>query len=329
MTPVRLRRTLRPTIGDMGSNALNRARDKMADAGVDPVAIDVFAHYFRLLEHGETGMIPESAIDPHDMESLADVDVPDDVAVAGHRDHRGDQAQRRPRHVDGHGPRQVAAVRAPRPVVPRHHRAAGAVPPREARRAAAADLHEQLPHLRRHDGRAGPLRGPGRRRAAAGVPAEQGAQAAGQEPRAGDVPQGPRPRVVPARPRRHLHRAARHRPARPAHRRRVHPGVRVELRQPRRGPGPAGRRLVRRLRCAVRDRGHPPYPQRQEGRPLRPPQERRPDHPARDRADAARGPRRPRRPRAAPLHQHQQPLVRPARHARHPRRPARACSGCR
>ena len=81
MTPVRLRRTLRPTIGDMGSNALNRARDKMADAGVDPVAIDVFAHYFRLLEHGETGMIPESAIDPHDMESLADVDVPDDVAV--------------------------------------------------------------------------------------------------------------------------------------------------------------------------------------------------------------------------------------------------------
>src|SRR6476661_3724583 len=65
----------------MGSNALNRARDKMADAGVDPVAIDVFAHYFRLLEHGETGMIPESAIDPLDMESLADVDVPDDVAT--------------------------------------------------------------------------------------------------------------------------------------------------------------------------------------------------------------------------------------------------------
>ena len=61
--------------------ALNRARDKMADAGVDPVAIDVFAHYFRLLEHGETGMIPESAIDPHDMESLADVEVPDDVAA--------------------------------------------------------------------------------------------------------------------------------------------------------------------------------------------------------------------------------------------------------
>jgi UTP--glucose-1-phosphate uridylyltransferase len=65
----------------MGSDALNRARDKMAAAGVDPVAIDVFAHYFRLLEHGETGMIPESSIEPLDMEALADVDVADDVAA--------------------------------------------------------------------------------------------------------------------------------------------------------------------------------------------------------------------------------------------------------
>ena len=148
MTPVRLRRTLRPTIGGMGSNALNQARDKMADAGVDPVAIEVFAHYYRLVENGETGMIPESTIEPLDMEALADVDVPDDVAAEAIADHRGDQAQRRPRHLDGHGPRQVAAVRAPRPVLPRHHRPAGAVPPREVRRPAAADLHEQLPHLR-------------------------------------------------------------------------------------------------------------------------------------------------------------------------------------
>ena len=65
----------------MGSDALNRARDKMAAAGVDPVAIEVFAHYFRLLEHGETGMIPESSIEPLDMESLADVEVADDVAA--------------------------------------------------------------------------------------------------------------------------------------------------------------------------------------------------------------------------------------------------------
>ena len=46
------------------------------------MAIEVFAHYYRLLEHGETGMIPESSIEPLDMEALADVTVPDDVAAA-------------------------------------------------------------------------------------------------------------------------------------------------------------------------------------------------------------------------------------------------------
>ena len=53
----------------------------MQDAGVDATAIEVFAHYYRLLEHGETGMIPESTIDPLDMEALADVEVSDDVAA--------------------------------------------------------------------------------------------------------------------------------------------------------------------------------------------------------------------------------------------------------
>ncbi|MEO5662296.1 MAG: UTP--glucose-1-phosphate uridylyltransferase [Nocardioides sp.] len=65
----------------MGSKGLETARAKMQDAGVDPVAIDTFAHYYRLLEHGETGMIPESSIAPLDMESLADVEVGDDVAA--------------------------------------------------------------------------------------------------------------------------------------------------------------------------------------------------------------------------------------------------------
>ena len=53
----------------------------MVDAGVDEVAIDTFAHYFRLLEHGETGMVPESTIDPVDMPSLADVEVDEAVAA--------------------------------------------------------------------------------------------------------------------------------------------------------------------------------------------------------------------------------------------------------
>jgi UTP--glucose-1-phosphate uridylyltransferase len=69
----------------MGSAGLNKARDKMAAAGVDEVAIETFAHYFRLLEHGETGMIPESTIEPVDMEALRDVEVSDDAAAAAIR----------------------------------------------------------------------------------------------------------------------------------------------------------------------------------------------------------------------------------------------------
>ncbi|MGA8256584.1 MAG: UTP--glucose-1-phosphate uridylyltransferase [Nocardioides sp.] len=65
----------------MGSPALKLARDKMVAAGVDDVAIETFAHYFRLLEHGETGMVPESTIDPVDMESLAGVEVDPEVAA--------------------------------------------------------------------------------------------------------------------------------------------------------------------------------------------------------------------------------------------------------
>jgi UTP--glucose-1-phosphate uridylyltransferase len=65
----------------MGSAGLQRARDKMVDAGVDDVAVETFAHYYRLLEHGETGMIPESTIEPVDMERLADVEVGDDDAA--------------------------------------------------------------------------------------------------------------------------------------------------------------------------------------------------------------------------------------------------------
>ncbi len=52
----------------------------MVDADVDATAIEVFAHYYRQVEHGETGMIGEESIDPHDMESLAAVDVDDEVA---------------------------------------------------------------------------------------------------------------------------------------------------------------------------------------------------------------------------------------------------------
>src|SRR3954468_10106019 len=67
----------------MSDAGLEQARGKMTEAGVDPVAIDVFAHYYRLVESGETGMIPESAIEPLDIPSLADVDAPDTVDALG------------------------------------------------------------------------------------------------------------------------------------------------------------------------------------------------------------------------------------------------------
>jgi UTP--glucose-1-phosphate uridylyltransferase len=57
----------------------------MAAEGIDQVAIDTFAHYYRLLEHGETGMIPESTIDPVDIDSLDDVRVSDEDGAAAVR----------------------------------------------------------------------------------------------------------------------------------------------------------------------------------------------------------------------------------------------------
>jgi UTP--glucose-1-phosphate uridylyltransferase len=63
----------------MSDEGLQQARDKMTAEGVDPVAIEVFTHYYRLVESGETGMVPEDTIDPLDMEALADTDVPEEV----------------------------------------------------------------------------------------------------------------------------------------------------------------------------------------------------------------------------------------------------------
>ena len=65
----------------MGSVGLHQAVEKMRSAGVDEVAVETFAHYFRLLELGETGMIPESSIEPVDMPALADLEVSDDDAA--------------------------------------------------------------------------------------------------------------------------------------------------------------------------------------------------------------------------------------------------------
>jgi UTP--glucose-1-phosphate uridylyltransferase len=67
----------------MSDEGLQQARAKMEEAGVDPVAVDVFSHYYRLVESGETGMIPESSIEPVEMPALADVDLPSPVPTEG------------------------------------------------------------------------------------------------------------------------------------------------------------------------------------------------------------------------------------------------------
>jgi UTP--glucose-1-phosphate uridylyltransferase len=69
----------------MSDDGLALAREKMQAAGVDQTAIEVFAHYYRRLEAGETGMVPESAIEPMGMQALADLTVPDDTAATAIR----------------------------------------------------------------------------------------------------------------------------------------------------------------------------------------------------------------------------------------------------
>ncbi|MET8522716.1 UTP--glucose-1-phosphate uridylyltransferase [Nocardioides sp. NPDC004968] len=66
----------------MGSPGLAKAMAKMRDAGVDDVAVQTFAHYYRQLEHGETGMIPEETIEPVDIPSISDAVVTDEEAHA-------------------------------------------------------------------------------------------------------------------------------------------------------------------------------------------------------------------------------------------------------
>ena len=67
----------------MSDEGLEQARAKMVDAGVDPVAIEVFTHYYRMVESGETGMIPESSIEPVDIPALADADLPSPAPTDG------------------------------------------------------------------------------------------------------------------------------------------------------------------------------------------------------------------------------------------------------
>ena len=61
----------------MSENGLTTAQRKMRDAGVAEQAITVFTHYYRTLEAGATGLIPEETIEP-----LTDIDSIDGVEIS-------------------------------------------------------------------------------------------------------------------------------------------------------------------------------------------------------------------------------------------------------
>ncbi|MFL5847179.1 MAG: UTP--glucose-1-phosphate uridylyltransferase [Solirubrobacteraceae bacterium] len=50
----------------MSAEGLRACEEKMRAEGLPEVAVETFAHYYRLLEAGETGLIPESEIEPVD-----------------------------------------------------------------------------------------------------------------------------------------------------------------------------------------------------------------------------------------------------------------------
>jgi UTP--glucose-1-phosphate uridylyltransferase len=67
----------------MSETGLKLAQDKMAAAGLHQSAIDVFSYYYRQLEEGVSGFIPEDSIEPLlDPPMLSDLAVSDQDATA-------------------------------------------------------------------------------------------------------------------------------------------------------------------------------------------------------------------------------------------------------
>lgn len=67
----------------MSEHGLSLAQQKMRQAAVAEQAIDVFSHYYRALEKGATGLIPEETIEPlTQIDSIDDVEVSEDQGRA-------------------------------------------------------------------------------------------------------------------------------------------------------------------------------------------------------------------------------------------------------
>ena len=244
----------------------------MADAGIDAVAIDTFAHYYRLLEHGETGLIAESSIEPLDTESIDDVEIDDEAASAALRTtaviklNGGlgtsmgmDRAKSLLCVRKGWSfldviARQVLHLRrthdAPLPLIfMNSFRTSGDTMDALARYAdlpvdglPLEFLQNREPKLLSDD--------------LTPVSFPKNPDLEWCPPGHGDLYTALRGTGLLER----LRRAG------------VRARLRVQLRQPRRRPRRPDRRLVRRHRYAVRDRGRTSYRLRPQGRPLRPPQ---------------------------------------------------------
>ena len=65
----------------MSDQGLARAVERMRGRGMGPEAITVFEHYYRQLEEGAQGTIPEDTIEPlRDIQGLGEVEVSDEDA---------------------------------------------------------------------------------------------------------------------------------------------------------------------------------------------------------------------------------------------------------
>ena len=66
--------------GEMSPDGLTQSIDKMRAAGVHDAAIDTFRHYYERLQAGETGLLPESEIEP--LRDLPDAEALEQEAAA-------------------------------------------------------------------------------------------------------------------------------------------------------------------------------------------------------------------------------------------------------
>ena len=269
--------------------------------GLAQPALDAFAHHYRSLVGGATGMVPEADIEPHDMPALRDQPMPTRptprIATTAVVKLNGGLG-----HVDGAGSRQVAARSARDELTFLDVIARQVLALRRTHRRSAADhLPALVPHVGRQPAGARGLPGPRRRRRAAGGAPEPRPQAARRRPDARCTGR-PTRRSSGARPATATCTRCSTRTGRARHAPRRRGSPRCSCPTPTtsaRSPDPRWRRGSPQSGAPFAVEAVPPHRQRSQGRALRPAPSRRPHRPARDGPDPAGGPGRAGRPRSA------------------------------